>query len=113
MPTRANHRLAREVRAARAYAGLSRKQVADATGLSADTIGRYERGKFKRTPTKSVLDAIARACEIPQAYLDAGFLAPATKRFADRVREESQRPRERPPSGPQDPAAEGDAHLGA
>jgi transcriptional regulator with XRE-family HTH domain len=69
-------RLAREIRAARAYADLSREQVATEIGLDHGTVGRYERGEWKRPPNKAILDGIARATGIPQHYLDAGFLAP-------------------------------------
>ncbi len=69
-------RLAKEIRAARAYAGLSRAQLADEVGVKGDTIGRYERGEWTRPPGRLVLAAIAAKTAIPQVYLDAGFLAP-------------------------------------
>jgi transcriptional regulator with XRE-family HTH domain len=100
MPQGPTHRLAREIRAARAYANMSRIQVGAGVSLSGDTIGRYERGKFDLPLRKPMLDAIAKVTGIPQAYLDAGFLAPddPATRFADAARREARRRGEHPES---------------
>lgn len=63
-----NHPLPSEIRAARAYAGMSRKQIGDALGVSAQVVGRWERGKFKRPPASAMLEAIARATKPPHEF---------------------------------------------
>jgi transcriptional regulator with XRE-family HTH domain len=71
-----DHRIASEIRAARAYAGMSRKQVGDAIGVSPWTIGNWERGEWEDQPPRiAMLEAIARACQIPDVWQAAGFLA--------------------------------------
>ncbi len=103
-------RLAREIRAARAYADLSRDQVAEAVGLDPGTIGRYERGEWKRSPNKAILDGIARATGIPQHYLDAGFLAPEdpAKRAAGRAAKAARQRRSHLGLEPRTPPGEDD-----
>lgn len=110
MPQR---RLAKEIRAARAYADLSREQLGEGIDLSADTIGRYERGEWDKPPIAPVLKAIAETCDIPAAYLAAGFLAPEpSTRFADAARREARRRGAHPESEPEAPPDE-DAGNGA
>lgn len=108
MADHGTRRLAREIRAARAYADMSREQVGLATDLSAEMIGRYERGEWKRPLKRPLLEAIARATKIPRAYLDAGFLAPddPVTRFADAVRREASPPDAHPGSQQADPPGE-------
>lgn len=69
-----DRRLAREIRAARAYAGMSRAELGAAIDRNEQTIGKYERGEWTRTPSQIVLNAIAEVTGIPQSFLDAGFL---------------------------------------
>lgn len=102
--------LAGQIRAARAYARKSRAQIARATGYSAVQVGRWERGAWGDTPPRGPqLAAIARLCEIPPAWVEAGFLAepdPA-RRFADAARREAQRRGERHASGSEAPRGAG------
>lgn len=56
MPENATRpQLARAIDAARAWADLSREQVGAAVGVSGETIGRWERGEWKRQPPRSAL----------------------------------------------------------
>lgn len=91
-PTR---RLARDIRAARAWSNRSRLEIGRHVGLSDEQIGRYERGEWIDPPKLAVVRAIAEFTQIPQAWRDAGFLAyeeeDATKRFADKARREAER----------------------
>lgn len=110
---RRKRRLAKEIRAARAYADFKRNDptMLAALGIGHEQFGEYERGNWKRPPTAPVLAAMARVCEIPKAWLDAGFLQPddPATRFADAVRREAEQPRERPRSASPDHLAEDDA----
>lgn len=66
--------LARRIRSARIYAGLSRRQLGAAIGLVPETIGRYERaesGLSDRT-----LSAIATATGTPVWFFHNGFELP-------------------------------------
>jgi transcriptional regulator with XRE-family HTH domain len=107
-------KLARELRAARVYADMSRLEIGNAVGYSDETIGRWERGEWdeKRPgPRAPVLAAIAKVTGIPDAYMSAGFLSsddPAT-RFADVARLEARRPRGRQRLKPGGRAGEGAA----
>lgn len=104
MPGDATRRLAKEIRAARAYSGLSREQLAKAVDRVGDTIGSWERGEWEDPPGPLLLRAIATETGIPSAYLEAGFLAPEdpAKRFAGRARREAEQRGERPSSEPGD-----------
>jgi transcriptional regulator with XRE-family HTH domain len=71
-----DHRIAKQIRAARAYAGLSRQQVGDALGMSPYTIGNWERGEWKDQPPRlPMIEAISRICGIPDLWVAVGFLA--------------------------------------
>lgn len=85
-----DHPLPSEIRAARAYAGMSRKQVGDALGVSAQVIGRWERGQFARPPAQAMLEAIARATNPPTAF---EFVSTVSVRpsVAERARAAAQR----------------------
>jgi transcriptional regulator with XRE-family HTH domain len=64
---------ARRVRAARAYCGLTVREVADAVGLGLQTIKRIEAGS--RVARKSEIVAIAEACGLPRDWFEADFEA--------------------------------------
>jgi transcriptional regulator with XRE-family HTH domain len=115
MPGDPTRRIAREIRAARAYADLSRAQLAVAVDLGAETIGRYERGHWTRPPRSIVLRAIAEKTNIPAAYLAAGFLAPEdpASRFADATSREAQQQSGRPDTGSAGQPDEGGAGAGS
>lgn len=68
MPVGADHQIAREIRAARAYAGMSRKGLGDAIGMSPAAIGDWERGDFTREPKPPMLEAIAEATGVPRQF---------------------------------------------
>lgn len=63
--------IARRVRAARAYAGLSVADLAERVGLGLQTIKRIESGKRNARPFE--VWAIAEACELPRAFFDLDF----------------------------------------
>lgn len=95
-PTRT---LARTIRAARGYSGMDRRELAKKLGMSSEQVGRYERGEWNEPPKRAIVQAIAIACSVPDDFMHVGFSDPA-KRFADRTRQEADRQRERPGSGP-------------
>jgi transcriptional regulator with XRE-family HTH domain len=70
-PTGSQSELARRVRAARAYAGLSVADLADRVGLGLQTIKRIESGKRNARPFE--VWAIAEACELPREFFDLDF----------------------------------------
>lgn len=59
------------VKAARAYADLSRKQLAEALDMSVDTLQRIEAGT--RKPKKIELLGIENATGVPLWFLETGF----------------------------------------
>jgi transcriptional regulator with XRE-family HTH domain len=67
---------ARRYRTARVYAGHSREQIADALGLSLETIKRRERG-VGPAPRRPELLELARFCQVPFWFLEFGFTPPA------------------------------------
>jgi transcriptional regulator with XRE-family HTH domain len=60
--------VARRVRAARAYAGLSVNELAGRIGLGLQTIKRIESGK--RTARRFEVWAIAEACNLPREFFE-------------------------------------------
>lgn len=84
------HPVAREIRAARAYAGMSREQLAIHLGVSAETIGGWERGRFTRTPAQAMLVAIARYTRVPTSF-ELVTAAPLKPSVAERARAAAQR----------------------
>lgn len=68
MPVGPDHPIARELRAARAYSGKSRLQIAGAVDISADTLGGWERGAFTRDPPRPMLAAIADFTGMPATF---------------------------------------------
>ena len=82
--------VARRVRAARAYAGLSVADVATAVGLGAQTIKRIEAGR--RTPRSFEIWAIADVCGLPREWFNADFkaLSHQAERQADLLRRVEQ-----------------------
>lgn len=73
-----DHRIARQIRAARAYAGMSREQVGQALGVHEQTISRWERGAWKEKPPRlPMLEKIAQVTGIPDLWIAAGFLSEA------------------------------------
>ncbi len=96
--------IARAVRAARAYAGLSRDALGDSVELDGQTIGRYERGDWKEPPKGITLNAIADVCGVPREFMRNGwpdaaelFLAAAAAE-AEQSRKRGQRAGEDPPA---------------
>ena len=68
MPVGKDHPIAREVRVARAYAGLSRAQVGALIGVSGQTIGAWERGDFTQEPASGMLEALALKVGLPARF---------------------------------------------
>jgi transcriptional regulator with XRE-family HTH domain len=63
--------VARRVRAARAYAGLSVRELADAIGIGLQTIKRIEAGS--RAPRTMEVWAIAEVCGLPREWFEVDF----------------------------------------
>lgn len=111
-----DHPAARAVRAARAYSGKSRKQLADDVGVSAETIGRWERGEWRGDPPRGpMLESVARVSGILEFMQtiagNDGDVDPA-RRFAAAARREAERRNGRPASVREVPpgaGAEGEA----
>src|SRR3954452_13743388 len=67
-PISSTTEIARRVRAARAYAGLSVNELANQIGLGLQTIKRIESGK--RTARRFEIWAIAEACGLPRDFFE-------------------------------------------
>jgi transcriptional regulator with XRE-family HTH domain len=65
--------LARRVRAAWAYSGLSQEELAEAAGLKEGTIRGYLSKSRPNTPGPADLAAIADACGVPRSFMEEGF----------------------------------------
>lgn len=91
MPVGPDDPIAREIRAARAYSGKSRRQIADEIGVKAGTIGNWERGKFTRPPAQAMLSAIARCTKVPARFELVLAVAPTRPSVAERARLAAQR----------------------
>lgn len=109
-------RIAKEIRAARAYADLTQDQLGALIGHDGQTVLSWEAGKWKRQPPRpAILADIARACGIPEPWIDTGFLehTDPAKRVAAAARREAQRQAERrresPPAHPDEDAGGGGA----
>lgn len=91
------HPAARAVRAARAYANMSRTQLGALVDVKPGTIGRWERGDWKDGPPRApMLEKIARETEVYRMVEDLGAGEPdPAKRFAAVARREADRQRER------------------
>jgi transcriptional regulator with XRE-family HTH domain len=63
--------VAKRVRAARAYAGLSIPRLADELGVGLQTIKRIEAGH--RSPRRYELWGIADICGLPSGFFEASF----------------------------------------
>lgn len=61
--------LAKRIRAARNYAGLSQKQLSELLEVDEQTVKRTEAGK--RTPKRPELLAIAHECQLPMGFFTA------------------------------------------
>jgi transcriptional regulator with XRE-family HTH domain len=72
-PIELRHRL----RIAREAAGLEQSELADAIGVSRNTIGNIEKGKLKTPPRKIIINAWALACGVPVSWLINGAEPPA------------------------------------
>lgn len=64
--------LARRVRAARAYAGLTREELAQRGPLTLKQLKLLEAGQRKVTNREELL-ALGRQCRVPDAFMDVGF----------------------------------------
>lgn len=62
---------AARIRAARAYAGLTREELAERLGVAISTIDRREAGTH--APKRGELLAIAAICGVPPAFMEHGF----------------------------------------
>lgn len=62
--------VARRVRAARGYAGLSQASLADQLGISKETMKRWEKGDTKLADR---IDTIARVCHVKPAFFTADW----------------------------------------
>src|SRR3954451_17915597 len=71
VPTESHPEIARRVRAARAYSGMSVSDLADVVGLGVQTVKRIEAGK--RTARPFEIWAIAEACALPREFFDLDF----------------------------------------
>lgn len=67
--------LARRLRTARHWAGLTRDELGEKLGVVGETIGRYERGEFKKLEPRTIA-AIADATGVPDWFLTDGFERP-------------------------------------
>ena len=72
--------LAKRIRAARAFAGISRRDLGKRVGLGEEQIGRYERGHWQETPRRAIREGIARACGVPDWFLEIGWDAVPMRR---------------------------------
>lgn len=70
------HPLARRLRTARHWAGLTREELGERIGVVGETIGRYERGEWKKDLEPRTLSAIAAATGVPDWFLNDGFERP-------------------------------------
>ena len=68
-PITLRHRL----RIAREAAGLEQSELADAIGISRNTVGNIEKGKLKTPPRKIIVNAWALACGVPVSWLIDGI----------------------------------------
>lgn len=68
--------LARRLRTARHWAGLTRDELGERIGVVGETIGRYERGEWKKDLEPRTLAAIANATGVPDWFLTDGFERP-------------------------------------
>lgn len=107
-----DHPVARAIRAARKYAGLSREQLGEAIGVGPATIGRYERGEWEREgPRQAALEGIGRATGIHE-MLDVFGEPDSEQRFLRATRREAERHYKRPESDPEEPASGDDPGEG-
>lgn len=63
---------ARRVRAARAYAGLTREALAEQAGLTHKMLKLIEEGRRQST-TRDELLALGHVCNVPDEFMDVGF----------------------------------------
>lgn len=70
------------LRAARGYAGLTQRELADRLGIERQTIIRREDGKGRPGPGEAL--AVARACGVPEAFMERGWdaLLPSAEQIA-------------------------------
>jgi len=66
----------RRLAAARVWRGLEPKQVANALGVSAEAINRWERGGLTRPPAKGQLRLLAEVLEQPESWILGGEVPP-------------------------------------
>lgn len=98
MATPKENQIAREIRAARAYAGWSRDQLGKAIGVSGQTIGKWERGDFTRQPADGMLRAILDTTKLPERL--TALADPPKPSVAARARDAAQRLNDTPGASP-------------
>ena len=69
-----------DLRALRLAAGLDAYEVARAIHLSLPTYRRWEQGRWRRLPTKGVIDALARTFKVPPADVTRALNAARLRR---------------------------------
>lgn len=66
------------LRKAREHAGMTQSELAEATGVSLNSLNRYEKGQ--RSPGEDIVSAIAKATGVPPTWLiDGDVPVPADK----------------------------------
>jgi len=72
-------RFAQTLRAARGFAGMSQNELAEAVGVSRDTIANYENGRrIKRVPARDFVSRAVEATSYPDLWAAAGYVAPSS-----------------------------------
>jgi transcriptional regulator with XRE-family HTH domain len=72
------------LRAARCYAGLTQNQLADKIGVDRKTVIDVEKGRPRDSLSPSAMQRLAEVCDVPVAFLVAGWEAPPALREAVR-----------------------------
>lgn len=74
---------AARIRAARGYAGMNQKELAEALGVHEQTIKQREAGK--KQPKRGELLAIAAITGVPVAFMEHGFGEPTGSEVVERL----------------------------
>lgn len=65
--------IAARIRAAAAYADMSKQDAGQLMGVSARQFTRYEAGLWKTPPSTEQLDALADGCKVPRMFIHGGW----------------------------------------